>query len=499
MFKKVVLAALLAATSLAASAAEFYVVVPVKNKKAPAPTVSVSLATYGLPAGKVGAAYAGFDFNTALSVTGDPSFSSSNVTWSTASGSSLPPGLTLSAGGVLSGTPTEKNTAGAAFQVVASYKTKSGQQAYTLVVNGQYLDVSAISIGFSHACAVTLTGGAKCWGRNVYGQLGDGTTTSRLVPVDVMGLQSGVSKIVVASNPTAGHSCAVTNAGAVKCWGRNNVGQLGNGTTAASNVPVDVVGLPSGVTSISTAMAGGGGTVCVVVSGAAKCWGLNTTGQFGNDTLINSSVPVGVSGLGSGVASISLAPLYGCAVTTAGAAYCWGSNGGKLGNNSTVDSLVPVPVSGLSAGVASIATASAHSCVTTTNGGVKCWGGNMNGRLGNNSTTDSLVPVDVVSLSAGVASLSVGGHSCAVLVSGGLKCWGYNYYGQIGDGTTADSWVPVTAGGFPSGVTHVSVGSYTTCAIVAGAAKCWGGNTLNGLFGNGTTTDSLTPVDVLNP
>ena len=232
--KKTLLAALLAATSLSAfAAADFYVVVPVKGKTFSLSAIKVALQAATLPVAKVGQAYS-HDLAQHLLVTGDPTLNLSQATLSTAD--TLPSGLNLASNGVLSGTPTTK-TPGVSFQVVATYKTKTGQQAYTIVVNGATLDVTHIVGGSYHTCAVTTAGGVKCWGHNSYGQLGDNSTTSRRTPVDVAGLSSGVSSVSGGNY----HTCAVTTAGGAKCWGSNSYGQLGDNSTANRLNPVDVL------------------------------------------------------------------------------------------------------------------------------------------------------------------------------------------------------------------------------------------------------------------
>jgi alpha-tubulin suppressor-like RCC1 family protein len=165
--------------------------------------------------------------------------------------------------------------------------------------------ISSISTGYDRTCAVTTSGGVKCWGT---GYLGDGTSANSPVPVDVSGLTSGVSAISVGY----GHTCAVTTAGGAKCWGSNYAGQLGDGTTTDRSVPVDVSGLTSGISAIS---ASNGYTCAITTAGGAKCWGYNHDGQLGDGTTTDRSVPVDVSGLTSGVSAISAGQSNACAVT----------------------------------------------------------------------------------------------------------------------------------------------------------------------------------------
>ncbi|WP_240592722.1 putative Ig domain-containing protein [Macromonas bipunctata] len=451
---------------------------------------TVSLATATLPAWKVGQ-FVNYDFKALFSDSQDAAPLMSEVVWS-AEGT-LPAGLVLdSATGVLSGTPATKGTLD--YTVKATYKNATGQQVYKIVVQGIELEVVSISGGGGHTCAVTTSGGAKCWGDNWAGQLGNNSTDESGVPVDVADLTSGVASIASGDS----HTCAVTTSGGAKCWGWNLLGQLGNDSTTNSLAPVDVSGLTSGVASIDSGLYH---TCAVTTSGGAKCWGDNQFGKLGNDSTTPSWVPVDVWGLTSGVASIASGGSHTCAVTTSGGAKCWGQNYyGQLGNNSTDESLVPVDVSGLTSGVASIASGADHTCAVTTSGGAKCWGRNFDGQLGNDSTTNSLAPVDVSGLTSGVASIASGDvHACAVTTSGGAKCWGRNYSGQLGNNSFAGSSVPVDVSGLTSGVVSISLGYYHTCAVTtSGGAKCWGGNG-NGQLGNTSNTDSEVPGDVLNP
>jgi alpha-tubulin suppressor-like RCC1 family protein len=409
-------------------------------------------------------------------------------------------------------------------------------------VTGLAAGVFAIAAGAYHTCALTTGGGAKCWGLNVNGQLGNGMRTdSELTPVDVTGLTAGVAAIVAGF----GHTCALTTSGGVKCWGSNSSGQLGNGTTTDARTPVDATGLTAGAAAIT---AGDDHTCALTTNGGVKCWGANGFGQLGNGTMTNAWTPVDVAGLTAGVAATTAGALHTCALTTGGGAKCWGWNGsgqlgngipskaltavdvtgltagvvaiatveehtcaltgssvkcwghngfGQLGNGTTTDALTPVDVTGLTTGVAAIATGRYHTCALTTGGGVKCWGRNGSGQLGNGTTTNALTPVDVTGLTAGVAAIAAGAdHTCALTTGSGVKCWGHNLYGQLGDGTTTMAVTAVDVTGLTAGVAAITAGDYHTCALTAGgSAKCWGYNRL-GQLGNGTTTASPIPIDV---
>ena len=203
---------------------------------------------------------------------------------------------------------------------------------------------TAISAGFDHSCAVTVTGGAKCWGDNYYGKLGIGIDVDvAWYPFNVVGMTSGVSAIQAGYM----HTCVLVNGG-VKCWGKNYSGQLGDGTFTDRTTPGFVIGLTSGVSAISSK----GNHACALVNGGVFCWGDNFAGQLGNGSTTKSNKPVAVTDLSSGVKAISAGINHTCALLDSGEMKCWGYNlNGQLGNGTNgvlANSSVPVTVASLS-------------------------------------------------------------------------------------------------------------------------------------------------------
>jgi hypothetical protein len=256
-------------------------------------------------------------------------------------------------------------------------------------VTGLQSGVTAIAAGAEHTCALTSAGAVKCWGSNAWGQLGDGTIETRSVPVDVSGLQSGVAAIAAGDD----HTCALLSAGGAKCWGANRQGQLGDGTTTDSRTPVAVSVFPGGVVALTA----GAEHTCVLTSGGAvDCWGWNGFGQVGDGTTTSRNVPTPVSGLQGGVFAISANDIHTCALLSTATAWCWGGNAhGELGDGTATDRHVPVFVTGLPRGGTAIAAGDVHTCVASA-GGAMCWGDNDYGELGDGTTTQRRQPVDVV-------------------------------------------------------------------------------------------------------
>jgi alpha-tubulin suppressor-like RCC1 family protein len=300
--------------------------------------------------------------------------------------------------------------------------------------------VTALAGGYNHNCTLLSAGSVKCWGYNYFGQLGNGGSNGQIhfEPVEVKGL-SGVTAIAGGDQ----HSCALLSTGKVKCWGFNYYGQLGDGSHGQlPSEPVAVKGL-SGVTAIA---AGAMHTCALMNTGNVKCWGRNEDGQLGDGSIGNRYELVDVKGL-SGVMALAAGGEYTCALLSTGSVKCWGHNGyGQLGDGSRADRQVPVEVKGLS-GVIALVGGYVHTCAAMSAGSVKCWGENELGQLGDGSRHNSNVPVDVKELS-GVTTLTGGRHHTCALTSGGsVKCWGSNEYGQLGNGTMNDSNTPVDVSG----------------------------------------------------
>lgn len=351
---------------------------------------------------------------------------------------------------------------------------------YTIQDETSELIESAITIsaGWHHTCAVTASGGAKCWGDNDFGQLGNGVTLiDSSAPVNVTGLSNGIIAITTGYY----HSCALTNVGGVKCWGRNNVGQLGNGTKVDSSIAVNVAGLSSGVTAISSKW---NHTCALTSSAGVKCWGYNFYGGLGDGTNTDRSVPIDVVGLTHNVLAIAVGQYHACALVRSGGVKCWGQNSsGQLGDGTNTRHLTPVEVSGLNSGVSTIAAGYLYSCASMSVGGGKCWGYNFRGQLGNGTEASQAVPVDIVDLTDNISSITASeGHTCAITNSAGMKCWGGNNAGQLGDGTDINRSTPTDVLELSKSVTVIAVGDVHTCAVTGtGAAKCWGNHTFGQL------------------
>lgn len=358
-----------------------------------------------------------------------------------------------------------------------------------IIKGGSAVQLAKVAAGSEFTCAVTLTGGARCWGYNYYGQLGDGGSDLHTTPVNVSGLTSGVKGVAAG----ASHACALTTSGSVWCWGWNTYGQIGDGTTTDRHAPVAVAGL----TGATMVVAGYIHSCALTTSGGVKCWGGNHSGQLGDGTTTDRLTPVDVLGVSGALAIVSGA-YHTCVLTATRGIQCWGENeDGQLGDGTMTERHAPVDVSGLSEVQGVYADSKGHhTCAVTGTGGVKCWGYNEFGQLGDGTTTNQAAPVDISGLD-GVTDMALGfSHTCAGTSTGGAKCWGSNSMGTLGDGTTVDRLAPVEVAGLV-GATGIAAGNFHTCAAIAdGDVMCWGWNH-SGQLGDGTTTQRNTPVSVV--
>lgn len=349
-----------------------------------------------------------------------------------------------------------------------------------------------VSAGGAHVCARMPSGGLKCWGNNYGGQLGDGTNDNRTAPVEVSGLSSATSMVTTGG----AHSCVVTASTGLKCWGGNNYGELGDGTNRNRNTPVNVLGLSTGVLAVD---GGEAHTCAVTTAGGVKCWGANWSGQLGDGTTNDRNRPVDVVGLASGVVAVAGGGNHTCALMASGGLKCWGVNSsGQLGDGTTVRRLTPVSVVGLAGSVSAVVTGRDFSCARLSDGRVQCWGKNEFGQLGDGSTTNRTRPVSVVGLSEDAESLSAGHfHACVATQSGAAKCWGSNHEHQLGANVYFYSPTPVGVTGLTSGIAEVAIGDDYSCArSTRGGLKCWGQN-YSGQLGDGTTTMRPAPINVI--
>jgi len=359
--------------------------------------------------------------------------------------------------------------------------------------------VTSLAAGTSHSCA-NPHGGAQCWGGNDAGQLGNGSTTQTARPVQVQGLSSNVSTIAAGDR----YSCAIVNGG-VWCWGKNAAGQLGDGSTSEQHTPVAI---PSLTTAVS-ALTAGRGHACAIVGGGAVCWGANSSGQIGDGSTTDRQAPVAVTGLSSNVVAIAAGYGHTCAVVN-GAVLCWGANAdGQLGDTTRDASAVPVPVSGLTSSATAVATGFGHSCAIANNG-VFCWGANDQGQLGDGTTAGSAAALHVMDLGANNNVVAGANYTCAFdqpnFWTGRAYCWGANSRGQLGDGSTTERRLPVGTDvsscgytGPAGGPSVMATGAEHTCAVQCDhGVACWG-NGQQGQLGSGSLSDVSSSSAVLVP
>lgn len=360
------------------------------------------------------------------------------------------------------------------------------------------IHLTRIAVGY-HACGDATDGNVYCWGENGFGQLGDGTTTSRrVVPVRVIA-PAGVQLSGVVTGYM--HSCASGSDGKTYCWGRNTEGQLGhNSTTSSSPTPVKV-STPTGV-RFSNLTSHFSHTCAEGDNGRAYCWGYNGHGRLGNGSTTISRTPVTVRApAGVTLTGLAAGESHTCANGSDGKVYCWGLGVyGQLGNGTTASqSTVPkvtTPPTGVT--LSNVRAGGEFNCATGSDTNIYCWGSNSSGQVGDGSSTERLDRPTRVNVPVGVtlSGLTLGGdYVCAFGSDAKQYCWGANSVSQYGSGNTTAYTAPFGFTPAIGGITSLAAGGYFTCGLTAGSAYCWGWNS-GGQLGDGTTTNRSTPVRV---
>ncbi|MBN8610872.1 MAG: hypothetical protein J0L92_09830 [Deltaproteobacteria bacterium] len=357
-------------------------------------------------------------------------------------------------------------------------------------IDGTAPDCGAVEValGQYHSCALRRGGSVVCWGENGRGQLGNGArgTEWSSRPTDVSGVSDAVHIAAGAS-----HTCALLSTGSVACWGSNIFGQLGDGTTTTARVPVSVVGVMDAV-----AITARGGHSCAIrEDGTVICWGRNADGALGLDSVDGSLVPVEVAGL-EPMLEVRAGGDHTCSRNDTGV-FCWGSNSyGQLGDGTTTSRFAPAVVPSLTDAV-ELTAGNDHTCARLAAGNVLCWGRNTDGTLGDGATTHRAEPGAAGGLRE-AALIAAGAHHTCSRSGLDLVCWGWNEQGQLGNGTVAASLTPTPVAGSLGDVIYMAGGYYHTCAVrESGAVMCWGYGAY-GLLGDGARTSRATPVAVVD-
>ncbi|WP_188755126.1 RCC1 domain-containing protein [Microbacterium album] len=316
----------------------------------------------------------------------------------------------------------------------------------------------SVSAGDEHTCALTEAGEIYCWGMETYGRLGVAGAANRWFrPVSPVEADLSPGDRFVSVSGGSWHTCALTQAGRVFCWGNGGgVGSLGDGRSDIAVVPVEVsrTHVPSGAKFVAID-SGSTHTCAVIETGRAYCWGMGGDGQLGHGARVNAHVPTAVNMAafpGERLVSVAAGYASTCALAASGAVYCWGFNrSGQLADGTTASSLVPVRAlrGSIPQGreILSISAFHEHVCVLVDDGSAHCWGSDEFGQLGRGGSGYASQPVAVARAAlppdARLTQLSAGvEHTCALSADHGAFCWGLGAYGRLGDGSTASHRVP---------------------------------------------------------
>jgi alpha-tubulin suppressor-like RCC1 family protein len=344
---------------------------------------------------------------------------------------------------------------------------------------------------------------ALAWGINGFGRLGDGTTTSRTSPVNVLGGITNWKQLAAGVE----HSLGVTYDGKAYAWGVNGQGRLGDGTTTSRTSPVTVVGGITNWVQVSAAVSGstaaGHHSLGVTSSGIAYAWGYNGSGRLGDGTTTSRTSPVTVIGGITNWVQVAAGRYHSIGLTASGTAYAWGSGSyGALGTGNTTARSSPVTVIG-GLNWSQVSAGGAHTLALFGTGIAYAWGNGGSGRLGDNNFTNRSSPVAVVGGITNWSQVSAGGyHSLGVTASGIAYAWGSNTLGQLGNGTGSGTFAsPATVIGGITNWEQVSAGDLHSLGITdAGVLYAWGNNgggIAGGMLGDGTVTNRSSPVTVV--
>lgn len=383
-------------------------------------------------------------------------------------------------------------------------KAAAPSTAPSITIGGR----SPFAAGELHTVLLKKDGTLQGWGYNNYGELGDDTEKKRLTPVDVKG-PGGKGNLdgIIAIAAGKAHTVALKKDGTVWAWGRNNKGQLGDGTDDDRKTPVQVKG-PGGkgnLGGIVSIAAGALHTVAVKDDGTVWAWGYNNDYQLGDGTDRKRLTPVQVKGPGGqgffeGIAVVAAGNAHTLALKKDGTVWGWGINDkGQLGDDTGDSSKTPVLAKGLK-GMVAIAAGTSHSLALKGDGSLWAWGSNIAGQLGDKSISNRLAPVWVKAI-ANVAAIAAGeSHSVALKADGTVWIWGSNNAGQLGinEGASTMRLIPVFVDGV-TGIVAIGAGdNHTLARKNDGTIWVWGGNN-KGQLGDNSTNNRLVPVQLSNP
>ena len=329
------------------------------------------------------------------------------------------------------------------------------------------------------------------WGRNSYGNLGDNTIVSKSNPVQTVAGGINWKQVSGCSN----NSAAIKTDGTLWVWGDNVTnGQLGDNTVVRKSSPIQTIAFGTNWKSVSC---GSVITTAIKTDGTLWCWGSNTNGGLGDNTIVKKSSPVQTIAFGINWKQVSCGYAYTACIKTDGTLWCWGLNSsGQLGDNSATKRSSPVQTIALGKNWKQVACGGSNTAAIKTDGTLWCWGYNTFGSLGDNTNTNRSSPIQTITYGTNWKSVSCGVyHTAAIKTDGTLWTWGYNFYGELGDNTTTQRTSPVQTITFDTNWKQVSCGNGVTAAIKTdGTLWSWGNND-NGQLGNqSSVTRRSSPV-----